>query len=75
MTVSFCYRIAKLLLGKANKATDQLGTSTAEMVRIFVAQVARTGLVPLKLQAESDNLRGVERRNHILRDLDDSAGW
>jgi antitoxin component of RelBE/YafQ-DinJ toxin-antitoxin module len=45
------------------------------MIRIFVAQIARTGKVPLKLQATSDDLLGVERRNQVLRDLDDSEGW
>ena len=71
----FRCRIEKPLLDKANKVTDQLGTSTAEMVRIFVAQIARTGKVPLRLQASSDDLLGAERRNQVLRHLDDSEGW
>jgi len=75
MTVLFRCRIEKPLLDKANKVTRQLGTSTAEMIRIFVAQIARTGKVPLKLQAASDDLLGAERRNRVLRDLDDSEGW
>ena len=75
MTVLFRCRIEKPLLDKANRVTTQLGTSTAEMFRIFVAQIARTGQVPLKLQAQSDDLLGVERRNQVLRDLDDSEGW
>jgi antitoxin component of RelBE/YafQ-DinJ toxin-antitoxin module len=75
MTVLFRCRIEKPLLDRANKVTDQLGTSTAEMVRIFVAQFARTGKVPLRLQASSDDLLGAERRNQVLRDLDDSEGW
>jgi antitoxin component of RelBE/YafQ-DinJ toxin-antitoxin module len=75
MTVLFRCRIEKPLLDKANKVTHQLGTSTAEMIRIFVAQIARTGKVPLKLQAASDDLPDAERRNQVLRDLDDSEGW
>ena len=75
MTVLFRCRIEKPLLDKANKVTQQLGTSTAEMIRIFVAQIARTGKVPLKLQTQPGDLLGVERRNQILRDLDDSEGW
>jgi antitoxin component of RelBE/YafQ-DinJ toxin-antitoxin module len=75
MTVLFRCRIEKPLLDKANKVTRQLGTSTAEMIRIFVAQIARTGKVPLKLQTQPHDLLGVERRNQILRDLDDSEGW
>jgi hypothetical protein len=35
MTVLFRCRIEKLLLDEANKLTRQLGTSTAEMIRIF----------------------------------------
>lgn len=71
----FRCRIEKPLLDKANKVTNQLGTSTAEMIRIFVAQIARTGKVPLKLQAQSDDLLDVEHRNQVLRDLNDSEGW
>jgi addiction module RelB/DinJ family antitoxin len=55
MTVLFRCRIEKPLLEKANRVTDQLGTSTAEMFRIFVAQIARTGKVPLNLQAPMDD--------------------
>jgi hypothetical protein len=40
-----------------------------------VAQIARTGKVPLKLQTQPGDLLGVERRNQILRELDDSEGW
>ena len=32
-----------------NRVTTRLGTSTAEMIRIFVAQIADTGKVPLNL--------------------------
>jgi addiction module RelB/DinJ family antitoxin len=55
MTVLFRCRIEKPLLEEANQVTDQLGTSTAEMFRIFVAQIARTGKVPLNLQAPMDD--------------------
>ncbi len=75
MTVLFRCRIQKPLLDKANRVTTRLGTSTAEMVRIFVAQIARTGNVPLKLETRADGLVDVERRNQLLRSLDDSEGW
>jgi antitoxin component of RelBE/YafQ-DinJ toxin-antitoxin module len=75
MTVLFRCRIEKPLLDKANRVTDRLGTSTAEMVRIFVTQIARSGKVPLKLQTPADDLVDVKRRNRILKDLDDSEGW
>ena len=74
MTVLFRCRIEKPLLDKANRVTTQLGTSTAEMFRIFVAQIARTGRVPLRLETQPDGL-DVVRRNQVLRDLDDSEGW
>ena len=54
MTVLFRCRIEKPLLDKANRVSKRLGTSTSEMVRIFVTQIARTGKVPLKLDAGQD---------------------
>ena len=75
MTVLFRCRIEKPLLDKANRVTTQLGTSTAEMFRIFVAQIAQTGKVPLKLETQADDILDVERRNRVLRSLDDSEGW
>ena len=54
MTVLFRCRIEKSLLDKANRVTKRLGTSTSEMVRIFVTQIARTRKVPLKLDAGQD---------------------
>ena len=42
MTVLFRCRVEKPLLEKANRVTTRLGTSTAEMFRIFVAQIAHT---------------------------------
>jgi antitoxin component of RelBE/YafQ-DinJ toxin-antitoxin module len=75
MTVLFRCRIEKPLLEKANRVTNRLGTSTAEMFRIFVAQIARTGRVPLNLAAGSEGLLDREHRNRVLRDLDDSEAW
>jgi antitoxin component of RelBE/YafQ-DinJ toxin-antitoxin module len=75
MSVLFRCRIEKALLDKANEVTDQLGTSTAEMFRIFVAQIARTGKVPLKLETQADGLVDREHRNQVLGSLDDSESW
>ena len=75
MTVLFRCRIEKPLLEKANRVTTQLGTSTAEMFRIFVAQIARTGKVPLSLAPEPEGPLDRQHRNRVLRDLDDSEGW
>ena len=54
MTVLFRCRIEKPLLEKANRVTTRLGTSTGEMFRIFVAQIAHTGKVPLNLAPEPE---------------------
>ncbi len=75
MTVLFRCRVEKPLLDKANRVTTRLGTSTAEMFRIFVAQIAHTGKVPLNLAPEPETGLDRERRNRVLRDLDDSEGW
>ena len=78
MTVLFRCRIEKPLLDKANRVTKRLGTSTSEMVRIFVTQMARTGKVPLKLDAgEGDALAGAwEKRAATLESFyDESKTW
>ena len=78
MTVLFRCRIEKPLLDKANRVTKRLGTSTSEMVRIFVTQMARTGKVPLKLDAGQDDasLGGWEKRAATLESFyDKSTAW
>ena len=78
MTVLFRCRIDKPLLDRANKVAKRLGTSTSEMVRIFVTQMARTGRVPLKLDANmEDPLAGPwERRAATLESFyDKSKTW
>ena len=75
MTVLFRCRVEKPTLEKANRVTTQLGTSLGEMVRIFVADIARNGRVPLNLASGPAGLLDRERRNRVLRDLDDSEGW
>jgi addiction module RelB/DinJ family antitoxin len=55
MTVLLRCRVKKDLLLKANKVTDQLGTSTPAMIRVFLAEIARTGKVPVNLNTEADD--------------------
>jgi antitoxin component of RelBE/YafQ-DinJ toxin-antitoxin module len=74
MSTVWRVRIDNSVLSKANRVTKRLGTSTQEMVRVFVTQIANSGKVPLKLDSDAD-LLDVQRRNKILRDLDDSEGW
>jgi antitoxin component of RelBE/YafQ-DinJ toxin-antitoxin module len=73
MSTVWRVRIDNSVLNKANRVTKRLGTSTQEMVRVFVTQIANSGKVPLKLDSDAD-LLDVQRRNKILRDLDDSEG-
>ena len=76
MTVLFRCRVEKPLLTKANAVTRKLGSSTAEMFRIFVAEIARTGRVPVNLKTSAnDNLVDVQRRNKIWSELDDTKNW
>jgi antitoxin component of RelBE/YafQ-DinJ toxin-antitoxin module len=76
MTVLFRCRVEKPLLKKADTVTKSLGTSTAEMFRIFVAEIARTGKVPVSLKtAEAEKLVDVQRRNKIWSELDDAKSW
>jgi addiction module RelB/DinJ family antitoxin len=78
MTVMFRCRIEKPLLDKANRVSKRLGTSTSEMVRIFVTQMARTGKVPLKLDASQDDaVAGAwEKRAATLESFyDKSKAW
>jgi len=78
MTVLFRCRIEKRLLDEANRVTESLGTSTPEMVRIFVTQMARTGRVPLKLDPNvEDSVAGPwENRTSMLGTFcDPSKAW
>ena len=72
MTVLFRCRVEKHLLQKAEAVTQSLGTSTGEMVRVFLAEIARTGRVPVKLELErdADVLLPKKARSRIMRSLD-----
>jgi antitoxin component of RelBE/YafQ-DinJ toxin-antitoxin module len=69
--------VRKPLLDKVDKVSRSLGTSTGEMVRIFLTEIARTGRIPLSLQVESneDILESKEQRNRKMRSLDDAGSW
>jgi antitoxin component of RelBE/YafQ-DinJ toxin-antitoxin module len=78
MTVLFRCRIEKPLLDEANRVTKRLGTSTPEMVRIFVTQMAKTGKVPLRLDSgQDDAIAGAwEKRAATLESFyDKSKAW
>ena len=67
-------RIDPEKLKRADDVSQRLGTSTQELVRMFVAEIADSGAVPLKLTV-NDPLLDSPRRNRILKGLDDSEGW
>ena len=77
MTVLFRCRIKKPLLKKADRIAQKLGTSTPEMVRMFVAQMARTGRVPLDLDASDEPIAGPwkERAATLESFYDKSKAW
>jgi antitoxin component of RelBE/YafQ-DinJ toxin-antitoxin module len=76
MTVLFRCRVEKPLLAKADAVTKSLGTSTAEMVRVFVAEIARTGKVPVNLKvAGNADVADIQSRNKIWSQLDDTQSW
>jgi antitoxin component of RelBE/YafQ-DinJ toxin-antitoxin module len=77
MTVLFRCRMDPKLLKRATKVTQELGTSLPELVRIFVAQVARTGNVPLSLSTQSgpEGLLNKAARDQVMRSLDDTETW
>ena len=76
MTVLFRCRVEKPLLTKAEAVTKSLGTSTAEMFRIFVAEIARTGKIPVNLSVPNhEELLDVKRRNKTWSELDDTKSW
>jgi len=53
-----------------------LGSSTPEMFRIFLAEIVRTGKVPVSLDtSKMADLLDVQRRNKIWSELDDSKNW
>jgi antitoxin component of RelBE/YafQ-DinJ toxin-antitoxin module len=78
MTVLFRCRVEKPLLKKANSVTQRLGTDTGEVFRIFLAEIARTGKVPVRLALEPDGeaVSSWEQRARTLESFyDESKAW
>ncbi len=73
----FRCRVEKRLLKRVHEISRQMGTSTSELVRIFLTALAKTGQMPFTLSADKaePDLPMRERRNRILRNLHDSEGW
>jgi addiction module RelB/DinJ family antitoxin len=75
MSTVWKLKIDQETLERANRVTERMGTSTQEMVRIFVSQIAESGRIPLKLEPGDDLILDRARRNKLLLSLDDSEGW
>ena len=75
MTVIFRGRVDPRKLKKAEKVAEELGTSVPELFRIFIAEVARTGSVPVSMAADKEPLFSKERRNRIWASLDGTETW
>ena len=78
MTVLFRCRIDQPVLKKADRVAKRLGTSTSEMVRIFVTEMARTGKVPVSLNASGDDPIAepwAQRAERLESFYDSSKAW
>ncbi len=76
MTDIFRVRVERKLIRQANKVAEEIGTTPGEIVRMLFTQLVRQKAIPFNLSArKNDDLQDTERRNRILRELDDSEGW
>lgn len=69
MTETFRCRVDKDLLEKADELSQQMGTSTSELVRIFLKALVKTGQLPFtpKGETEEDEMLGpIGRRREML---------
>ncbi len=73
----FRVRVDRKLLAETSRLAEQMGTSPGELVRLLFAQVVKRRAIPFSVSADAsiDELVDVQRRNRVLRDLDDSEGW
>ena len=78
MTVLFRCRVEKSVLEKTKAVTQHLGTETGEVVRIFLAEIARTGKVPVCLSFEPESTALVpwgERAEALESFYNNSKTW
>jgi len=69
MTEMFKCRIEKDLLDSAREVSRQMGTSTAELVRIFLKALVKSRQLPFTPSAETEEdeaLGPVERRRKMM---------
>jgi addiction module RelB/DinJ family antitoxin len=69
MTQVFRCRVEKNLLKRAQKIADEMGTSTSELVRIFLTALVKSGQLPFTPRAgtkEDEALGPLARRREML---------
>jgi addiction module RelB/DinJ family antitoxin len=69
MTETFRCRVDKSLLRSAKKVSAEMGTSTSELVRIFLKALVKNRQLPFALRAESEEdemLGPISRRRAML---------
>jgi addiction module RelB/DinJ family antitoxin len=69
MTEMFRCRVDKELLQEAHQISKQMGTSTAELVRIFMKALVKNRTLPFvpKADTEEDEVLGpIQRRREML---------
>jgi addiction module RelB/DinJ family antitoxin len=72
MTEMFRCRVEKDLLDDAHRISKDMGTSTSELVRIFLKALVKSGQLPFtpKVTSEEDEVLGpVNRRREMLEYL------
>jgi addiction module RelB/DinJ family antitoxin len=75
MTEMFRCRVEKDLLDEAHRISKEMGTSTSELVRIFLKAMVRAGQLPFtpKATTEEDGVLGpIGRRREMLDYLHES---
>jgi addiction module RelB/DinJ family antitoxin len=71
MTEMFRCRVEKSLLKQADRLSREMGTSTSELVRMFLKALVKTGQLPFtpkaQAQSEEDEVLGpIERRREMI---------
>ena len=69
MTEMFRCRVDKAVLQRAHELSQEMGTSTSELVSIFLKALVKTGQLPFtpKGESEEDGMLGpIEHRREML---------
>jgi addiction module RelB/DinJ family antitoxin len=70
MTEMFRCRVDKSLLKGAHKVSEEMGTSTAELVRVFLKALVKARQLPFTPRAESEEeeMLGPKKRRREMLD-------